>query len=459
MRKLIFAICLFLSVIADAQMVPAEIGNTQNHQPGLSHLEPSVQQSAEHGTLRATIQTDRSNAYVNEQILVTLSVIAPVVAFNITGDELLLDDVDVVSLHREKTMLELDGVPHQRTESTFALFPRNTGVITIPALSFNAVLPVPAESASGAKGNPTISGSTSVVTLSIDPVPAATSPWFPAQNVEVSSGWSLEEGSYELRAGEPVVRQVFIKVSGQHPGAIPQIKPSEQPDVRTYPGSAQLHTEKAVSGLNGTLTQSYTVVASYPGNLTLPAIDIDWWHIDAGEWRTTTLAAEQLQVLASASGGAPSDLVSSRTYKYTLLGMLAVILCLAATCVSLWRKNRRLVLPQVPEKGRTRPTERSTWAALQQSFKKNSPLAIRQSLLQWAGIRWPETRIRRLDQLPLNSLTLRNELGALDEYLFSLESSQAPDFKAMKKALKLERKSDLKAKPSQRELPALYPRA
>lgn len=448
MRQLTLLICLLCSTAVIGQPVnPAGSGSNTNSDSG-----------AFGGGLIATLEVDRTRAYVNEQIVVTLQISAPSVAFNITGENLALKNADVVSLNRQQSTADINGIPHQFTKTVFALFAREAGTLQIPALSFKAVLPVSAGGQMSSNGNPVITASTSALDVVIESEPISEAAWFPAQRVDVESHWSVDiTASDAIRAGEPVTRHVSIKVAGQHPGAIPAFQTTAIEGVRTYPDVPRLETEVAITGLNGTLTQSYAIVASRSGSVTLPPIDIHWWNINDRQWQTTTLPAEQLQVAASTLAQMPLGQSESRRYKIALAGMAMALVGLLACCFALWRRNHQLRVESMPEYLQTQKTERAAWATLQNDIRTKDCNSVRRSLIQWAHVQWPEHSIQRFDQIPIHDTLTRECLLMLDEHLYGGKTPAAPDLGLLNQKLRKIRKAARKNDKTMDGLSVLYP--
>ncbi|MFK7859844.1 MAG: BatD family protein [Granulosicoccus sp.] len=444
MRQWLIGLCLLCSLEVYGQPVsPAGFGS-------------SGKSGTVGGELIATLEADRTKAYVNEQILLTLTVGAPSIAFNITGDKLAVANVDVVQLSHQKSTMDINGRPHQFTKTVYALFAREAGSLQIPVLSFKAVLPVSAGGQMFGKGNPTISASTSALDLSIEPAPRTNTIWFPAQNVELESRWSVDiTDSDAIRAGEPVTRHVSIKVSGQHPGAIPAFKAAMLEDIRTYPDLPRMETEVATTGLNGTLIQSYAMVASSPGRVNLPPMEIKWWNINERQWQTTTLAAEQLRISESTLDDMSMGGARIRHYQMALAAMAAALLGLAVFCLALWQRIRQQETR--PAKKRKAMTEPVAWKALQRDLRNKDYDALRKSLVQWASLAYPGQSIQRLDQIPSAEAKMQDSLITLDAHLYGLNHDTAPDLVLMNRYLHAARKAARRKKTSHGNLTVLYP--
>lgn len=444
-----FIIALFAFYITTASGQPVNISDASNAK--------SVNPLVTSGQLIATLEADRQTAYVNEQILLTLRVSAPSFAFNITGKKLAVPGVELLPVNKQESTFDRNGVSHQSVQTVFALFAKEPGTVQIPSLSFKAILPTSAGMNNAGKGNPTLTAATQVLQLTIDSAPVVETGWLPAQNLQVSSNWSHDKNTDEpIRAGEPVSRNITIKVSGQYPGAIAQLNTVAPEGIRTYPDRPQMETDVTVTGINGIHTQSTAIVASNAGSFTLPAIDIEWWNIDKREWQTTTLPSEQFLVTEAIIADASSGQIKKIHYQYALAGLLAVVILLSGGCVALWRRNKQLVSTRTSIQKESPPSERAAWSNLQRAIRTNNYLALRHALLQWGKALWPNQDIHRLEQVTSRNSRLHNAMGILDEHMYGQQSTIALNLDSLDEVLRVIRKAERKKNRAKHRLTDLY---
>lgn len=447
MRLLVLTTLFLYAVVTHSQSVTSD-NNISNQSP--------VPDTG--SQLIATLETDRVSAYVNEQILLTLTVSAPSFAFNITGGKLAIDDVELLPLNRQASEFEVNNVPHQSEKTIFAIFPRIAGTVTIPALSFKAVLPVSASRPSTSKGNPTLNASTKAFQINVKPVPDSAADWLPAQNLAASSIWSVDTANSDsIRAGEPVTRHVSITIDGQHPGAIPLPEINTPEGIRMYPDLPRIETQTIASGINGTLTLSSAYVFSQIGVAQLPAIDIRWWDINRQRFRTTTIPGEQVNV----SRGEYSDDLRNQFFKkhghLILLGLLVLVILLSGSCIALLKKIRSFSTAGKSEDSKEIPSEKTAWSTLQKAIRNKDYPLIRQSLLVWGSRLWSTTDVRRLEQLAQYDDRMSPVSRELDEYLYSENTGSAPNLRALKHMLRDVRSSGRKTPATSHQLELLYP--
>jgi len=386
--------------------------------------------------LRASVNVSRIDAYVNEEILVTVRVEAPASAFNVTDPYLELKQVDLYSLHKREFKQTIGGKKFSVSEIVYAVFVQQPGELVIPSLRFKATLPITDDAQTS---NPILNVETETQRLTITSAPASDAAWFPAKSVTISGSWPADKNTL-YRAGEPITRIISIHLEGQHPAAIPNVEPTEIEGVKSYPDLPQLTLKKSASGLGGTQTKSVTLIMDRAKTVTLPEMNIDWWDINEGSWKRATLPAETLTVQPAIMS---LTWVKERNrYRWALLLLAAVAGSLALLSALLWRKQHVLAkhIEKTGARGTAALTEKAAWLNLQRSLKQQKPTQVRHDLLAWVRVRWPEYRMTRLDQLTHIDSQLAAHAQELNEGLYSKHSSGQANYAALTNSLRKLRK-------------------
>ena len=423
-------------------------------------------------TLTVSLEADRRSAHVNEQILLTLQVSAPAIAFNITGTQLRVANAELVSLNRQESVEQINDIAYQTSRTVYALFAKEPGILQLPTLTFKAVLPVGAgnDTSGGtantgitSPSNPIIKDSTNALQLSIEAAPSTDKLWFPAQAVDLSSSWSVDTVATDtIFAGEPVTRHVTMQVAGQHPAAIPAAAMPKPEGARIYPDLPRLETQLSPTGLNGTRIDSAAIIASHAGTITLPALDVHWWDINRREWRTSSLPAEQLRVQPASTDLSAMPFATNRWYRHILAGGSVAIATLSVVCLLLWRSNRRLLATYSLQKGTAGAakftSEHAAWARLRRNIRRKDLPGIRCSLHSWGQSLGSTYTVQTLDQLASAWPALEPIVQTLDAALYSHHAGEAPALDQLLRELKRLR-AHVKSRPaSYNASTSLYPR-
>jgi len=409
--------------------------------------------------IRASMTVDRSQAYVKEQILLTIKSAIPVNAFNLTSSKLAVEGVELVSLHRKEYTERFAGKPWQVEERLFALFGNQPGTVVIPAQRFRATLPV-STGASDKRRNPELTQTVPAQTVLVTPAPVSAADWLVATDVTISSQWSTPaalSGDARLRVGEPATRQLTIAIKGQHPAAITPVNATPPDAIQAYPDLPRLEILPTPDGLNGSLLQSTALVATRTGSITLPERSIRWWHSDAKQWRISTLAAERIDVVAGSSDGANGNR-SASNHRFVIAALIGIILLLTALIATLMMRLNRIAHSQAGTRIHPPDTEAEAWSSLMSALATRNLAKIRSSLLDWHSCFDASSSATRLDQLVAVHASLARPLSDIDQTLYQSNGAGADVDLAELRAALIKLRNRTKSQPYDPPPgPSLYP--
>ena len=405
--------------------------------------------------LVATLELDRKEALVKEQILLKLKVGYPIGAFALTQTTLTASNAELVSLQKSESTEKHNGLPYKFVQTTYALFANSAGQINLAAINFNALLPVSA-GGSNSNRNPEINAVIEPGSININPAPVdhpalvnnnTPHQWLAASDVTLTSQWQLREEA--LVPGLPMVRKIVINVSGQHPAAVNHSLDMRLPDgLRAYPAAVDSVIEKKPDGLGGSVTLPVTLVASAPGIYNLPAISIPWWDINQQKWRKAVLSEEILEII-------PAQDNKNRSFGSAIWIAVATglgLMCLAIPGLIYFSQKHKSDRHQSPV------SEKHAWHLLQKSVKTGVDQDTRTALLGWATAIDPEQSVVRLEQVANRFPQLRPVVFSMNQRLYGRSQRSATDKQTMLRALRDARQSVLAKKNIVVDSKGLYPK-
>ena len=428
--------------------------------------------------IEVQVEADRNEAYINEQILVTIRLVAPNQSADLGGEALNLGTTPVTLLEQQQFRRVNDGVAYQVIEWQYAVFPDRAGSLVIPKQVFSVVLNTPTRQRFDPFSNQAhrVIGSSKELTIGVLPVPEdAAADWFPARDVKISSSW--QNSSDVFRVGEPVTRRVVISSIGQKPAAIPPLGVTNDTDFKVYADQPQLTEDTSSLGIMGTRTESIVLVPSSEGQLELPAIIVKWWDIDQRRWKESVLPAETIIVEPADLSPLPAAAVdlSRETAaigavtgigtaimapRWMQLITFAIALGLLLMIIQNARLRRQLgdvVGAGAPEEAPA--DEKSAWARLRKSLKSGDPGQARKSILDWGRVFWPGAGHVTLEFVGLQagSDELTGHLADLDRRIYEPGDSNIPNFDRIAQLIAETRREGRKPKTAESALPGLYP--
>jgi hypothetical protein len=305
----------------------------------------------------------------------------------------------------------IDGKSYKVAERVYALFPQASGELSIaPALFEARVL-----------RDGRITGrkifKSEPVRIEVKPIPPPPAgypdaAWFPANSVELSEEWSREPD--DLPAGEPVTRRITVTAVGQLSTQIPVIEPAEPPGIKIYPDKPELAVSAVAGGIQAMREDQYALIAVEQGEVHLPAVDLPWWNIEAGEWQVASLPAKTVRIAApadtlpsvaagtaaaaetTADRGAPP---SSNFWRRVSAALAAVWL---ATLLFWWRSRRaafsepRGARPKAPPVRKLKTVYLKT---ARQAAQRGDASEVKALLLSWGRLAWPENPPRNIGDI------------------------------------------------------------
>jgi len=392
--------------------------------------------------------------------------------------------------HRYET--HRNGYRYQAIERRYALFPRQTGTLHIPALQLDAQ--VPAARSNFYPFNRSVKQVrrySQPLDIKIDPIPGdlGKREWLPARSLTLEDDWQTHPPT--LRVGEPATRTIILRAAGLPSAHLPELKLPVPANWKSYPDQPSRNDDEDAEGVVGTLQQKIALVPTQPGSFELSAIDLDWYDTVARQWRHAHVDPLRVSVAPAAAGAAPAapqpqasapPIVTEpdKTPVSTLptqpsaaaipaaatagfwpwLSLLLAVGWLL-TLLFFWQQKRRL---QASNKNKGEDDQRKiirekdASRAILTAARKDDPKATREALFAWSQCRWPESEHQDLELLAGRcGEPLAGELRKLGEVLYAKNASTWQGA-GLAEALNLYRQQKT-GQEKQGSLPPLYPEA
>ncbi len=403
---------------------------------GAAFDEQAGEQKGEALLLR--VETSEGPLYVQQQLLYTIRIYLALDAgvqiangSSLTEPELSEGEAVIKRLGDDVNYrTEIDGRRYSVIERRYALYPQQSGPLTIAPVRFNGRLVESGgrrQSIFGSLNQPTRIRriASQGVTREVKPVPAAFNAhhWLPASRVVLS-----EEATPErMVVGEPITRTVTLQVEGLTSAQLPALEFALPDGVKSYPDQPQLEEQPSKKGITALRREKVALVASEPGALLLPALELKWWNTVTGRQEVARLPQRRMVVEAAAgepvAAVAPAPQqpqVHSPVGAETSPGVWPLVSLLlglgwGSTLLLWWRSSRQ----SAPEKTVAAPKLSELSKAVKQACKQHQPQAAREALLQWAQGRWPQDPPLGLDAIAARSGgALADEISRLNQHLY-----------------------------------------
>jgi hypothetical protein len=296
----------------------------------------------------------------------------------------------------------LNGRRYGVIEQRFAIFPENSGELTIPPISVTSSVRLQSGGRTRRSG---IRVNTETMTLQVLPIPAsypASEPWLPAQSVALEAQWQPDAQSYDI--GDPISVSIKAVALGNVASSIPPLAPGlSETQFKVYPEAPVLSEDSAGAQVVGHREQTFALIPTTPGGADVPTITLTWWDTIADELRRSEIPGRLIELTgqvaiaesiidpetedSSAATAAPSDAIQTAQEplltdlrRTQLLTALAVLLFLSGS----WAAWRWLPRPARWQRAlATHQARRERLRSLTASCRSRNLPAIRTDLSQY----------------------------------------------------------------------------
>lgn len=447
---------------------PLTLGDLQSTPITLHVEEANSQNDAQLAPVFIDASLDQDSVYVQAQSILTLRIYHSVSLYDDSSlTPLEITNARVESLGEAKTYEKLlNGIRHGVIELRYAIYPQQSGELSIPGQVFTATLAERAGSQNFNPFGPRQGRVTRIrspqLNLQVKAKPAefpADAPWLPARSLSLVEAWSPEPD--QARVADSLTRSLLLKVDGLSSAQLPPLPTTQATGLRRYPDQPQLANQASEQGLIGSREEREALVASQAGTVELAPINMHWWNTLEDRLELATLPGRTLQIASNPDLEAPPIESATAAPAVVLQGpplwpwqLSTLLLALSTLCgFILWWQARQQ--PPIPRTAASGPSPRDLLDELKRSCLANDTQATRHALDDWAR-QQPET----LADMAARYLPLSAALDGLNGALYS-ETGQYWQGRELWLAIRSlppleapDDSSNLEASP----LPPLYPR-
>lgn len=428
---------------------PIQIGQEATPALKISVVEASGAQGAGAGNdIFVEVDAEPRNPYVQAQVLYTIRLYRAVNTRNgsLSEPRAIGGQVVVKRLGEDKSFETVrKGRRYQVVERRFALFPQQSGQITLAPEVFDGELggaPRPLFDPFG-RGSRLVRHRSPALSLQVRPIPAGFSgkTWLPARQLELHEAWSTTPPRFKV--GEPITRTLAVIADGLAASQLPELPVEPRAALKSYPDTPELRDEPGGSGVVGVRQERITLIPTREGDSSLPPVDLVWWNTEADREEHARLAPRPVHVApgrpSPARRGAedappppaappkglplplaptPGDRPGSPGVSGWMLSSLALAGAWIATLLLWWRSHRG-VRDATADAGKAESL-RGARRALRQACERDDPRAARAALLDWARLQWPQAPPNNLSALgERTDPGLRAQIACLNRSLYA----------------------------------------
>jgi hypothetical protein len=350
-------------------------------------------------------EVDQTDAYVQSQILYRFKVYRAVATRQegrrdpvITGAEVLIERAG----DERSYEAILNGRAYNVIERVLAIYPQSSGEISISPARFEARV-LRDGRITGRKVFESQGHTVNVLPMPAPPADYPNAAWLPARDVQLSDEWSREPN--EVAAGEPVTRKVTISALGQIETQIPALDPPEIDGMNVYADKPDLSRSFEAEGIRGVRRDQYAMIGTRGGAVEIPALEIPWWDIEAGEWRVARLPARTINIDAPEAPTAPvpveepaaeAELADEPEAQsavpdnfWKLISQLLAGVWLLTVAVWWWSSRDPKREPREPEPPPIYKQQAKFIKAARKAATAGDRVGARSAIIEWGRLQWP----------------------------------------------------------------------
>lgn len=390
------------------------------------------------------VEVSPKQAYVQAQVLYTVRFYQRVQIAQATLSEPEIDNAIIETLEGDKTYnTQIKGVNYRVTERNYAIFPQQSGVITIPPLVLSAQLIINdpnsrTNSFFNMPNTQTKRVTSKAITLNVLPSPNSFTGqhWLPAKKFQLQQSWSNK--NLKVNVGEPLTRTITMIASGVTASQLPDLQLQQaDPQLKIYPDQAINNDQKQSNGIMAVREQKAAFIPSSPGVFELPAIEIPWFNTLTNKMEVATLPAVTITAIGQQITANQSS-VNDINNNATLLNIaednvitttenpfwkwIALTLALGWLLTILFMLWSRFKTAEVkPVKNDTDRALKNAVKAVKEACLKNDALACQHALMAWGKLKYNTANLAVIKSHCDDAL--QQEITCLQQSLYSQQKT------------------------------------
>lgn len=391
------------------------------------------------------VEATPEKPYVQSQVLYTLRLYRRVQITQAGLNEPEVKDALIEKLGDDSTYTsQVKGVDYWVTERKYAIFPQQSGIVTIAPLTLNAEVLVQQQRPRfngffNRQATETRRITSKAITLNVQPVPASfkNQAWLSAESLELRDAWS--DNSLQVKVGEPLTRTLTLSAKGTTVGQLPELSAETTLDgIKTYPDQPLLKEDKQSDGVNAFREEKVAFIPSKPGEYILPALEISWFNTKTQQVEAARLPQVRINALAATGNTAlpqvpaqpqalPENAAAAPAASAAVGGdvrfwqLLSGILALGWLVTGAWAYRRSSPKPLVVNVDKQKPAPAlDAKKTLKRACGEHNPQAAKQALLCWGREQFGADNLGAI--AAVSKPQLGDEITRLNRYLYANSS-------------------------------------
>jgi len=418
-RKTVWTLVLLAKQPGSYAIPSIEFGKDKSRPLTIKIGKASTQSSSSDQSIFLEAEIDQQSAYVQSQIIYTVRLFRSVDIQNASLTEPELSDADAIVEkigEDNRYQTRRNGVRYIVIERKYAIFPQQSGQLTIKPLEFNGQIVSQRRSFFDITPFNNVSKRIVSKKINIDVKPVAAifsdKHWLPSTEVKLQDSWPE---NVKFKVGEPVTRTISLLASGLTSSQLPDIAQATIENIKQYPDQPTLNNLKDENGIVGIREEKIAFIPTKAGNITLPEINIPWWNTKTGKLQYARIAAKTINVLPGAATQiAVTPAISSTAITQTnntntdnfitnpawiYSTLFFAVLWLLTLGLFFKQKKTNIVQTRVADVVTANNKTRNLSKKFASACHQNNASLCKKLLIEWGQQQWPDVSILSLSDI------------------------------------------------------------
>ncbi len=400
---------------------PLEVGAVTSNAVELEVL-PAEAASGEASDIFMEVEAEPRSAYVQSQVLFTLRLYLGVSTgrASLTDPKISGGEAIVERLGEDRQyQTERDGRTFIVRERRYAVFPQQSGELTIGPATFEAMV-IPRRGFSRVRRLQSDALEIDVRGAVQPPAEHPGASWLPARELTLAD--RLSDAGEPFTLGVPRTRTLTVKADGVLETQLPELELEQTSGLRQYPDQPDVDRVTTELGLSVERTETYAVIAQQEGVIELGGVELPWFNVVDERWEVARVEPRELDVLRGLEPAnvpaAPVEETSDEAGAETEApeteardaerddGFWRVVSAVLAAgwllTLALFRARRALRAAVQRRRERAAPAATSSRRVLRRAraaCRAADAAEAHRLLLEWAALEFPDTRPATLGAL------------------------------------------------------------
>ncbi|NMP32986.1 protein BatD [Thalassotalea sp. M1531] len=249
-----------------------------------------------------TASVSNNQVYVQQMLTLTVKLhfAAELKRGSLTEPELTGAAIAQVGKDAESETI-INGRRYRVIERTFSVTPQQSGEFMLRSPMFSGEIMVQ----SARRSNFLSFGETKAISVLGDEVPITVKAmpesfqghWLPSELLTLHQEWQPDVSQFKV--GEPITRTITLTAVGVSEEQLPELTLNLPKGLKVYPDQQTAHSNVTNGRFVSQTVNNFAIVASQPGQYTMPAVDVSWWNTVTNRIEVSSLPAQTINVLAN----------------------------------------------------------------------------------------------------------------------------------------------------------------